>query len=631
MSMKGVSSNEYGKMTNKSRSLICVLILLAVLVFGIYYNILDNSPTNWDDPALFRRASIHGFSLDNLKQVLSFHKGSTYQPIRDISYMIDFTIWRDNVVFGMHLHSILLYYLMTVVCLMFLMEVFKAFSVSLPARFTWAALSTLIFAVHPVHVESITWLYARKEPLLGIFTFLSLWAFIKARSGRSLYYVTSGIALLLAILSKPTALVIPGVMIVFDLALMARQGGISSWKKRIWVYIPIFILVIPMIIRLVTMMSAGGIKPLHGGTFTTNLLAVSQIFISYILLIGFSIHYVADYSIELYTDFHMWQAWAFMGVNIVLISSAGLAFFKGRYIYAIFIAWFYIFLLPVSHILPIAQLMADRYALIPSLSWCVMLGFLFTRLLEVKVRRPGISSKFPRFLSIVFLSVIIISYGAITIRQNDIWQNSQTLWENTLAKCPDSSFANVNLSTLYIEDGRYKEAANLCINAIKHGPHNYLAINNLALVQMLMGQDDNAIHNYKLALKLKPDFFKAKLGLANAYWEKKDFANVYIVYTGVLNTHNVGHTLQGATIYYRLGYAAWKLNKRDEARFYMEKAYTLSPNNTGLLKALGQAYTSMGETARAIQTYKRLQSITKDKEVKDEILGRLEMLLTPKE
>jgi len=610
-------------MTNKNRSLFCFLVILALLIFGIYYNILDNPPTDWDDPALFTRASIHGFSLDNLKQVLSFHKGSTYQPIRDISYMIDFTIWGDNVVFGMHLHSILLYYLMTVACWMFLMEVFKAFSVSLPTRFTWAALSTLIFAVHPVHVESIAWLYARKEPLLGIFTFLSLWAFIKARSGRPLYYMASGIALLLAILSKPTALIIPGVMIVFDLALMAKEGGISSWKKRIWVYLPIFILVIPMIIRLVTMMSSGGIKPLHGGSFWTNLLAVSQIFITYISLIGLTIHYVADYSIELYTDPQMWQAWAFMGANIILISSAVLAFFKGGYLYAIFVAWFYIFLIPVSHIIPIGQIMADRYALIPSLSWCVMLGFLFTRLLEVKVHCPGISSKVSRPLAIAFLSIIVISYGAITIRQNDIWQDSQTLWENTIARYPDSTPANANLSWIYMKQGRYKEAAKLCINAIKKGPYDYVAINNLALVQMRMGQHDNAIQNFKLALKLKPDYFKAKLGLVNAYWEKKDFANVYTMYPDMLNTHNVEHRALG---YYRIGYAAWKLNKKDEATQYMGKACALCPNNPVGLNAIGQAYREMGETAMAIKTYKRLLSIVKNEKLKEEIIGILEVL-----
>ncbi|MDT8274305.1 MAG: hypothetical protein RRA35_14025, partial [Desulfomonilia bacterium] len=78
-------------------------VLLSVLVFGVYFNILDNEPTNWDDPALFTRSAIHTVTIENLKTVLSVSRSSTYQPIRDLSYMIDFALFKDNVVFGMHM------------------------------------------------------------------------------------------------------------------------------------------------------------------------------------------------------------------------------------------------------------------------------------------------------------------------------------------------------------------------------------------------------------------------------------------------------------------------------------------------------------------------------------------------
>ncbi|HQP31170.1 MAG TPA: hypothetical protein PLB81_07565, partial [Deltaproteobacteria bacterium] len=164
---------------------IAVLAMLGFLVFGIYYNTLGNPPTNWDDPALFSNQNLHSLSLENLARVFSFHDGATFQPIRDISYMIDFTLWKNDPVLGIHLHTILLYYFMIIALWLFLLELFKAFDVAEDRAFLWGTIATVIYAVHPVHVESVAWLYARKEPLLGIFTFASLWTFLKGRDGRT--------------------------------------------------------------------------------------------------------------------------------------------------------------------------------------------------------------------------------------------------------------------------------------------------------------------------------------------------------------------------------------------------------------------------------------------------------------
>jgi tetratricopeptide (TPR) repeat protein len=577
---------------------IIFLIITGILIFGIYFNILDNAPTNWDDPALFENPFLHSLSMDNLKHVLALQPGSTYQPIRDLSYMLDFSLWKHNPVLGLHLHSILLYYFMIICAWMFLLELFKAFSIDDLRAFQWSCITAIIYAVHPVHVECVAWIYARKEPLLGIFTFLSLWSFIKARSGHYLHYLSSGIFLILAILSKPTALVIPAVMIVTDFALQAAKSDPIFWKKRLFIFVPMLILVIPMMARLVHMMSSiGGIKPYHGGSVWTNALAVSQILISYLSLIGATVYYAADYPIKLYTAWGMWQAWAFAVLNLLLIISAAEAYLRGRQIgqiYAIFVAWFYIFLLPVSHIFPISQTLADRYALIPSLSWCVGLGFVIIWLWHKPLHFWRFSEDFPKLISIALFSVIVLAYAYMTIRQNDVWQNSQILWEHTVARYPNSSPANVNLSVIYISQGRFQAAQDLCINAIKELPYDYYAISNLALAQMLMGQYDNAIHNYQQALKLKPDLFKARLGLANAYWEKKDMANTYNTYSEIVRSFGaIIETSYGPTVFLRLGYAAWKLGKQEEAQAYLEKASAHAGRFPPALKELVEIYTSM--------------------------------------
>ena len=616
-------------MNNKKKYYI-VAGLLFVLVFGLYFNILDNEPTNWDDPALFTRTTIHEISLDNLKKVLSFSRGSTYQPIRDLTYMLDFHFWgndRAAVAFGIHLHSIILYILTILACWIFLLELFKAFVEDKAVCFTWASLTAILFAVHPVHVESVAWLYARKEPLLGIFTFVSLWAFIRARTGQWKYYMISGGCLVLAILSKPTAVMIPGVMIMLDFAIQANTRQPSFWKKRLFIYLPFLVVALSMVVRLlIVMYQVGGVKPYHGGSFCTNLFAVSQILMSYSDLIGFTINYSADYPIVLYTDIHAWQTWMYAALNIALIASAVLAYVKKRYIYAMFVVWYYLFLLPVSHIFPISQIMADRYALLSSLSWCVLLGYVFTRLWYARFSSDKVSAEFPLLISIALFSVTVLAYSCMTFRQNDIWQNSQVLWEDTLAKYPSSSPANVNLAAIYLGQGRFRDVQELCLAAIKAKPYDYLAISNLALAQLMMKQYDHSINNYHQALKLKPNLPKAKLGLAMAYWGIEDYENVSRFYSAMFRQGQVSNPHQAAQYHYRLGYASWKLNREDEAYEQLEKALTMAQDRPLLIKDIGLVYTSMGALSKAVHVFSDLIPLIEDEKLKSQLVNILRLL-----
>jgi tetratricopeptide (TPR) repeat protein len=545
-----------------------MVFLLAVMVFCLYFNTLDNEATNWDDPALFSRTVLHEMTWDNVRRVFSLESFSTYQPLRDLSYMIDFGLWgpsEKRVVFGMHVQSMVLYFVMCLSCWLFLLQLFRVFTGDPDRAFIWASLSALIFTAHPVHVESVAWLYARKEQLLGIFVFLCMRSFIRARVMSWGHYVSSAVFLVLAILSKPTALMLPAALIVMDFAVQARRRDPGFLRTRAFLYVPMLLVVVPMGIRLVTMMyEAGGVKLYHGGSFGTNLLAVSQILASYISLIGFTVNYAADYPIRLFTDPLAWQPWAYVGLNAALVLSALVAWVLRRHVYAFFVFWIYVFLLPVAHFFPIAQIMADRYALLSSLSWCVLLGFLLMKLWTWRFRPGRFSPDFPRAIAVALVSLVICFYGYMTWYQNNIWQNSQTLWEDTLAKYPRSSPANVNLAAIYLMQMRFSDVQELCLAAIRSKPYDYLAISNLALAQLMMDQYDNAINNYLQALKLKPDLEKARLGLAQAYWFSGRYEKAYILSMDLLSRGVIREGENYVAYLYRAGYAAWKTGRKEE-------------------------------------------------------------------
>ncbi len=604
------------------------IILLGILVFALYFNIIYNKPTNWDDPALIDNSQNYELSIENIKRIFTITNTGTWQPVRDLSYVIDYALLPSDPVLAMHMHSILLYFFMSLAVFMFLYELLTALGKDDKTAFLASVFSTIIFAVHPVHVETVAWLYARKEPLLGLFTMLSMWAFVKARRGHPAYFAASAITLVLAVLSKPTAIAIPAAMLAVDIAIQLHNPERGFWKRRAIFFALILLFVLPFTFWFMKMIyTSGGVKPYHGGTFVKNLLAVSQICIEYIRLIAFNVDFVADYPIKLYTSQKDWHAWMFVFLNLVLISSAIVFLIRRRYVAFIFIAWYYIFILPVSHIFPISQTLADRYAFLSSLSWCVLLGYLLAFLWHKRLKNKNLSPNLPALAAFVLFAMIVSAYSYMTHRQTFIWRNSQTLWENTIVRFPNSNSANVNLSVIYIGQGRYETAQQLCVNAIKNLPYDYLAISNLALAQMLMGQYDNAIHNYKEALKLRPDMDRAKMGLANCFWQKGDWktsSNIYLMLLKAgFDMKSYGHE---GLVLSRLAYAAGKMGNKAESNRLLEMGYASSKEQPEFIVSIAEIATSLGRKDIAVHAYNSLLPAIKNPGYRAKIKSRLKSL-----
>ena len=604
--------------------------MLGFIIPIIYFNTLDNEPTNWDDSGIFSSRYNQGITVDSLKQVLTYNKNTTFQPVRDISYMIDFTLWKDNVLFGLHLQNIIWYFFMMFALWLFLYELFRAFGIDDKKGFLWASASTLIFAVHPVHSETVAWLMARKEPLMGTFTFLCLWTFLKARHNKAvyLYSILSFIFLLLAIFSKPIAIVLPAVIIMLDLLLQRYKPLKAFWKVRIIPYTAIILIVAASVAGLFVMaISAGTIKIWHGGTVFTNLFAVSQIFISYISLIGFTFNYCADYPIKLFTSISDWQAWTFIVLNLIILIAGVFAFIKKRYLITFFIAWFYVFLIPVSHIFPIYQKLADRYALMSSLSWCVLLGFIIAWLWNLKNKIPKLPQYALRLLASILLIAIVLAYSAMTIRQNGFWQNSTTLWSHTLTVYRYSNPANNNLSVVMIKTGHYKLAKRLALNALKEVPTDYNAFTNLAVAQVYLKEYGPAVNNFKVVLSLNPKMTNAWLGLAYALWLDGKLDEAINVYKKLQKENLLSENdPQISEIYYRLAYGYFKSGNRSEAAKYLEKALMVNRNQTDVLYNIAQLYIDLGKKDKAIAVYERILSTIKNERDRETLQGWIMVL-----
>ena len=190
----------------KKDSLILLLFLSVVAV--LYFNSLGNDFTNWDDSMIYSNPVIRNLGWKNILEIFTLKKASTYQPIRTLSYAIDYHFWKLNPL-GYRLTNLFFYLLTCITVFYTARRIIRGILDRSPASADRMALfASLLFAAHPVHVEAVTWLAARKEVLQGFFFFLSFSLFMKFDEGQDegrRWMVLGGVLItfLLAVLSKP--------------------------------------------------------------------------------------------------------------------------------------------------------------------------------------------------------------------------------------------------------------------------------------------------------------------------------------------------------------------------------------------------------------------------------------------
>jgi hypothetical protein len=219
---------------------------IALLVGILYFNSLGNQFTNWDDGMIYQNFAIRDLSWKGIKRIFTYEKAYTYQPIRILSYAIDYKFWKLNPL-GYRITSIIFYILTCIV----VFQVLKALSLHLRSKAPpnsharVATFGALLFAAHPVHVEAVTWLAARKEVLQGFFFFFAFYLYLRGREeeGRKRILLLTLVlfSFLLATLSKPSAIVFPAVLIIYEISL--RKNPWIDFFKKHWLFFSFSVLI----------------------------------------------------------------------------------------------------------------------------------------------------------------------------------------------------------------------------------------------------------------------------------------------------------------------------------------------------------------------------------------------------
>jgi tetratricopeptide (TPR) repeat protein len=566
--------------------IVCLTIL--VLVGILYFNSLGNQFTNWDDGMIYQNPSIRNLNWDGIKKIFTLEKGNTFQPIRVLSYAIDYHFWKLNPL-GYHLTSIFFYFL---TCMMIFLTL-RQLSGHLRDGATpdshqrVAFFGALLFVAHPVHVEAVTWLAARKEVLQGLFFFLAFYFYLKGEGMGKKRIIYLGLVLfsvLLAILSKPSAVIFPGIIILYEIA--REKGKLVNFIRRHWVFLTTSIVISGFFtyILMKVMLEAGGIKPYIGGGLLSNLLASLYAFLWNLKLLFATVNYSAAYSFSISLP-------VFCPKNIVYMLFALFLFIISmvslRWTKVIFFSFsfFLISVLPYLNIIPISTLLADRYVFIASFSYVFLLGIVFDRLYVWRHRR--FSEGFFKLLSVALFLFLLAGYSLMTIQQNKIWQNSYTLWADAVEKYPESSAANALMGVVYMELGMDQDSVKYLEKAVQLIPYDYMSRNNLGIVYGRLDEPEKALKEFATAMQLRPDDDSIKINLSVFYQRQKYYKKAEEVLKYLLAKNP-----QNANLHFRLGLVYKEMGQYEAAISEMLKSIEVAPHNINPYEELGNIYVS---------------------------------------
>lgn len=409
----------------------------------------------------------------------TLHMGQ-YIPLTWITLGLDYLLWGMNAT-GYHLTSLLLH---AVTAVLFYSVSRRLIGEATGRPEAWAtaagaAVAALLFAVHPLRVESVAWVTERRDVVSGVFYMLTLLAWFRAVEGepRSRRWYWASVALFAcALLSKALTVALPIVLLVLDAYPLRRLGGAQGWwsprARRVYAEKAPFVVLaaVAAVIALVAIVRLGNMAPLERLSLSERV-AVSAFSLTFylwktLLPVGLSPLYELPARFDLAAPRYL-LSFAMVG----LISALGIVVrHRAPWLAAAWIVYV-ITLLPVVGILQNGpQIAADRYTYLACLPWALLVGGAAALALR-RVSVWGRGREAALALAVAAVALVIALEG-LSVNQIAAWRDELTLWRHAVRVDPSNAVAYNNLGAALLEAGRPDEAVEAFKKAIVWMPHS---------------------------------------------------------------------------------------------------------------------------------------------------------------
>jgi tetratricopeptide (TPR) repeat protein len=471
---------------------ICLLLLAVTL--AAYSQVRHYDFVNYDDPE-YVVENLHvraGLTADNLAWALASFDAANWFPLTWITHMADYQF------FGMesgwhHLTNVWLHALNALL-------LFAVLKRTTGARWP-SALVAFLFALHPLHVESVAWVAERKDVLSAFFWFLTLWCYARyvERPGVG-RYLTVLLTFGLGLMAKPMIVTLPFVLLLLDVWPLRRAPLPWRWNAS-WVK-PLLLEKLPLLalaagasaVTFLAQRSSGAVAPLVGMPLAFRL---ENALVSYLVYIG-DMFWPAGLAVL----YPLPRTLPVLGVAAAGLALAGISLVVARQLrarpyLAVGWCWYLGTLVPVIGLVQVGtQSHADRYTYVPMIGLTIMLAWGAAELVE----------RWPRARNAVIAAAVAACLAclAVTWFQIEYWASTETLLGHALDVTSGNFILHHNLADYYLQQKRNEEARQHDAEALRINPMYMEARLNLALALSLLGRPGDAEVEYRRVLEQQP-------------------------------------------------------------------------------------------------------------------------------
>jgi Tfp pilus assembly protein PilF len=548
-------------------------LLLAVITLLAYLPALQNNFVNYDDPDYVTENPVvqNGLTLAGIKWAFTGWHAANWHPLTWLSHMADCELFRLNPA-GHHFVNLLFHSANT--ALLFL----------LLARLTqkvWPSiLVALLFALHPLHVESVAWAAERKDVLCGFFCLLALLAYIRfadvsktrpplpgsgaTRSPKIVYGLTL-LAFALALLAKPMAVTLPFVFLLLDFWPLKRM---TSAKYLLMEKIPFFALTVISCAVTFFAQRQEAVATLQKVSLALRLENSVVAYAGYLAKTFCPLNLAVFYPLPRHISLLVLALSTAILLAITALAVAGVR--RRPYILMGWL-WFLGTLVPVIGLVQVGdQALADRYTYFPLIGIFLILA----------LAADDLAAGFPAAKKFLMAAAVLICAGCLLLTEKQIsyWRDSETLFTHALAVTEDNALAHLNLGVAYQDENRPQDALVQYHEVLRLDPGRREAWNNLARILDDAGRPADALEYARTAMKLDPRSAPGHitLGMILAELKRYDEATNELSQAAQLDENSAPAQFQMAR--------TLLLQGRDAAAPpYFRKALELQPQNLSML------------------------------------------------
>jgi tetratricopeptide (TPR) repeat protein len=531
--------------------LLLALSSLCFMSLIVYFNSLFGEFVCDDWPQIVNNKTIREFRFlplyfkQGVWSLTEVQLRDSYRPLFPVVLLLTYKLWGLNP-FGFHLTNLLFHTANSILVFLLLQEIIKNRQVA-------PYIGALLFALYPVHVESVSWISGLPDPLSVFFFLLAFIFYLQYRkTDRADVFLYSLLFLICSLLSKEVGILFPGIIAVYDY--------LERRKIYFWSYIVFSLVIISYFVLIRFIMGSEGV--INSITISSSgVVLFFEFFVGYLklLFIPWPLHFY--FSVP---DAGVIQTW---GIIFSLLALTILVLYSLKVRESIFaLSWLLLTLLP-----PLMLAFRDppyyavRYLYLPSIGIAIILASVLASL------------KIPQRITITLASIVIIVFSIIIVIENRTWKDDNTFYSKIIKTTPSDMNGYIGLARHFERSGRNDEVINVYLKAVENvidKDAQTFAYGKIALLYGEKGLTENSISYYKKVRKLNPRDSVAFSGLGTNFLIRKDFNRALKYFKAALNSDENNYEAR-----YNLALTYENLGERDDAYYHYKRFLSVAPSD----------------------------------------------------